>query len=80
MIQSLSYGAANLSIEMRRSMVLSRNMDIDPVELTSNWGIKIDKNADPKAISRSLFNHALEQSKKGYESFSDELLNLATLY
>jgi hypothetical protein len=54
-------------------------MEENPVQLI-NWQVKIDRTADPKAISKSLFNHALEQSEKGNETFSDELLALAASY
>ncbi len=79
MIQSLSYGAANHSIAMRRLRRIGASEE-PPVRLGACWNIIINKQASPARIKACLFNLALEQAEKGYEAFSDELLSLAASY
>jgi hypothetical protein len=53
---------------------------IEPVWFDGNWKLQIDEGASPKAISRSLLRLALEQSERGSNSLSDELLELASIW
>lgn len=75
MISGLSYGASSPSLDMQSRRC--GKAPVDPVSIGFLWDVKIDKTAPVEQIKRSLLRHALEQSEKGYESFSDELLNLA---
>ena len=77
MISGLSYGASSPSLDMLSRGYGGKKPASDPVSIGLLWDVKIDKTAPKEQLKRSLLAHALEQAEKGYESFSDELLNLA---